>query len=197
VSKFLYGQHLAAALTYLMIRQQDAVGLTTFDTRVRRYIPARSRPSQVRQILEELNGAEPGGETGIAGIFHDIAERIHRRGLVIIISDLFDDPDEIIRGLHHFHYRKHEIIVLHLMAEEELTFPFQGFTHFRNLEAPEHVLQIDPRTIKAHYLERVRSFVRKIEQGCGQMRADYVPMSTKERFDRALAAYMDRRRSTK
>lgn len=197
VSKFEYGQYLAAALTYLMIRQQDAVGLVTFDTEVRRYLPARSRASQVRRILEEIDATQPGGETGVAAIFHDIAERIHRRGMVIVISDLFDNAEEILKALYHFHYRKHEVVVCHIMAEEELTFPFETFTHFRNLEAAEHVLQIDPKTIKALYLDRVREFIKTLERGCGQMRADYVPMNTNEPFERALASYMTHRRGMK
>jgi uncharacterized protein (DUF58 family) len=197
LSKFEYARLLAAAMTYLLIRQQDAVGLVTFDSEVRRYIPARCRASQIRYVLEELHRTEPGGETAISGIFHDIAERVHRRGLVVIISDLFDSLDDIIKALHHFRYRRHDVIVLHIMAEEELTFPFSGFTHFRNLEVREHTLPIDPKTLRAHYLERVREFVDKLEVGCGQMRADYVPMTTKEGFDKALAGYLARRRSAR
>ena len=193
-TKFQYAQYLAASLAYLLINQQDAVGLVTFDREIRRYLPARSRRSQVRMILEELSATEPGGETGLAEILHDIAERIHRRGMVIIISDLFDNAEEITKALHHFHYRKHEVIVLHVMAEEELNFPFQSFTHFRDLEEVYDTQQIDPHALRRLYLQRVAEFVDTIEEGCGQMKADYVPLSTKAGFDQALSDYLSRRR---
>jgi uncharacterized protein (DUF58 family) len=195
LSKFEYAQYLAATLTHLMIHQQDAVGLVTFDTQVRRYIPSRSRVSHLRVILQEMARTEPGGETAMAPIFHDIAERAHRRGLIVIISDLFDDPEEILSALHHFRYRKHEIIVLHVMAEEELTFPFDRWSLFRDMELADRRVQLDPRSIKSDYLERVRQFIHRIEQGCGQMDVDYVPLSTKRDFDVALAHYLANRRS--
>jgi uncharacterized protein (DUF58 family) len=195
LSKFEYGQRLAAALTYLMIRQQDAVGLVTFDTKLRQYIPAKGQATQVRIVLEELNNTKPGGETAIAPIFHDVADRIYRRGLVIIISDLFDNPDEIIKGLYHFHYSKHEVVVLHVMAEEELQFPFEKFTHFRDLELNDNVMQIDPKAVKALYLERVREFIGKMQRGCGQMKAAYVPVSTANSVEKTLVGMLARRRS--
>jgi len=159
VSKFEYGQYLAAALAYMMIRQQDAVGLVTFDTDIKKYIPARSRASQVRHILQELDVTKPGGETDIGPILHNVAERIHRRGVVIIISDLFDSADEIVRGLYHFAYRKHDIVVFHVMAEEELKFEFNKFMHFRNLEMADDMIQIDPHHTRGipRAAQRVRS----------------------------------------
>ena len=195
LSKFEYGQHLAAALTYLMVNQQDAVGLVTFDTKLRRYIPARSRASHVRAILQELYETYPGQESRLAPVFHSIAERIHRRGLVIIISDLFDNGEEIVNALHHFRYRKHEVIVLHVMAEEELTFPFGKWSRFRDLEVIGHDVQIDPRSIRAEYLERVREFISQIEGGCGQMKIDYVPMRTTQDYDVALSNYLAGRKA--
>jgi uncharacterized protein (DUF58 family) len=195
LSKFEYGQFLAATMTHLMIHQQDAVGLVTFDTKIRRYIPTRSRVSHLRVILQELANTEPGGETAPAPIFHDIAERAHRRGMIVIISDLFDDPDEIISALHHFRYRKHEIMVLHVMAEEELTFPFDSWSQFHDLEMDQRRIQLDPRSLRAEYLDRVRTFIKRLEQGCGQMDVDYVPLSTAKDFDVALAHYLANRRS--
>lgn len=195
LSKFEYGQFLAASLAHLMIHQQDAVGLVTFDTKIRRYIPPRSRSSHLRSILEELDGTAPGDETSLPPIFHDIAERIHRRGLVIIISDLFDDPEEMLKALHHFRYRKHEVIVLHVMAEEEFSFPFDRWSLFRDLEVAGHRVQLDPRSIRAAYLDEIQKFIGSIERGCGQMNVDYVPMTTRRDFDVALVTYLARRRS--
>jgi len=195
LSKFEYGQFLAASLAHLMIHQQDAVGLVTFDTKIRRYIPPRSRSSHLRSILEELDRTTPGDETSLPPIFHDIAERIHRRGLIIIISDLFDDPDEMVKALHHFRYRKHEVIVLHIMAEEEFSFPFDRWSLFRDLEVAGQKVQLDPRSIRAAYLDEIQRFVGGIERGCGQMNIDYVPMTTRRDFDVALVTYLARRRS--
>ncbi|MCD6304283.1 MAG: DUF58 domain-containing protein [Planctomycetes bacterium] len=195
-SKFQYAQLLAASLAHLMIHQQDAVGLVTFDARIRRYIPARSRPNHLRVLLREMYETSPGAETDLAPILHDIAERAHRRGMMVLISDLFDEPDEILRALHHFRYRKHEVLLLHVMAEEELTFPFEVSSEFRDLELAGRRIQVDPRAIRAEYLDQVRRHLAKIETGCGQLNIDYVPMSTRTSFDVALSHYLARRRST-
>ncbi|HAU38413.1 MAG TPA: DUF58 domain-containing protein [Phycisphaerales bacterium] len=195
LSKFQYGQYLAASLTHMLIHQQDAVGLVTFDTKIRRYIPARSRANHLRVILHELADTAPGEETSLAPIFHDVAERAHRRGLIIIISDLFDDPEELLGALHHFRYRKHEVLLLHVMAEEELTFPFERWCEFRDLEVAGQRVEMDPRSIRSEYLDSVRRFLRRIELGCGQMEIDYVPLSTRQSFDVALARYLANRRN--
>jgi uncharacterized protein (DUF58 family) len=195
LSKFAYGQFLAASLAHMMVHQQDAVGLVTFDTKVRRYIPPRARVTHLRGILEELARTEPGEESALAPVFHDIAERAHRRGLIIIISDLFDSAEDILKALHHFRYRKHEVLLLHVMAEEELTFPFDRWSLFKNLEVSGHRVQLDPRSIRAEYLDRVRGFIREIETGAGRMGIDYVPMSTRHPFDVALAQYLANRRA--
>jgi uncharacterized protein (DUF58 family) len=195
LSKFEYGQFLAASMAHLMIHQQDAVGLVTFDTKVRRYIPARSRPNHLRALLQELHETAPGEETALAPILHDVAERAHRRGMIVVISDLFDDPEEILRALHHFRYKKHEVLVLHVMAEEELTFPFDASSEFRDLEVDDHRVQIDPRAIRAEYLDEVRRHLARIEMGCGQMSVDYVPLNTRSDFDVALSHYLAQRRS--
>ena len=195
LSKFQYARLIAASLAHLMLHQQDAVGLVTFDTAVRRFIPPRGRVSHLRVILEELHGTSPGGETTLAPILHGIAERSRRRGLMVIISDLFDDPENLLNALHHFRYRKHEVLLLHVMAEEELTFPFESWSQFRDLEVAGQRVQFDPRAIRAQYLEEVRRFVGRIQTGCGQMNIDYVPLSTTRDFDVALAHYLARRRS--
>ncbi|MEI7946246.1 MAG: DUF58 domain-containing protein, partial [bacterium] len=193
LSKLEYAQYIAAVLSYLLIGQQDAVGMVTFDSTIRSYIPARSRASQVRTILEQIDSTQPGNETALSDIFHDIAERIPRRGLVIILSDLFDNTETLLKALHHFRYRRHEVIVMHIMAEEELHFPFDSFTEFKDLESV-HQLEVDPKTIRASYLDRVRRFLSDISAGCGEIRADYLPLSTKKPFDRALSDYLARRK---
>ncbi|RFC43531.1 MAG: Uncharacterized conserved protein, DUF58 family, contains vWF domain [Verrucomicrobia bacterium] len=196
LSKFEYARYMAAALTYLLIRQQDAAGLVTFDTAVRHYRPPASKPSQVRVILEELARTEPGQDTAAASVFHEIAERIPRRGLVLIFSDLFDDPARITEALHHFQFRYHEIVLFHLMAEEEITFPFNKFTDFRSLEIADQQLRVDPTALRSQYLERVRTFIDTIEKACGQMKADYVAVNTKNPLSQTLANYLSGRRES-
>ncbi|MDP6044420.1 MAG: VWA domain-containing protein, partial [Phycisphaerae bacterium] len=190
LSKFEYAQYLAACLSHLLIHQQDAVGLVTFDTQVRHYIPPRGRPGHLRVILEEIDQTVPGDETALAPIFHDIAERVHRRGLIIIISDMFDDIDEILHAMHHFKYRRQEVIVLHLMADEEINFPFDRFSDFRNLEVRGHNIQLDPKSIRSAYIEEVRRFTEELTLGCGRMHIDYAPILTSQPFDTALADYL-------
>lgn len=195
LSKFDYARYLTAGLTYMLTGQQDAVGLVTFDTKMRQYLPAKSSASQTRRILETLDEAKPGNETDPAPVINDIAERIPPRGLVIVISDLFTtDVDALLKALHHFHYRKHEIIVLHTMAEEELHFDFDGHVHFDNLEGTDELL-LDVKSVRAGYLEQVNDFLKKIGDGVRKMGADYVPMNTKVPFDRGLVDYLARRRS--
>ncbi len=192
LSKFEYAKYIAAVLSYLLVGQQDAVGMVTFDTKIREYLPARSRASQVRSLLEMIDRTEPGEDTDLSGIFHDIAERIPRRGLVIILSDLFDHTEELMKALHHFRYRHHEIILCHIMAEEEFSFPFDAFTQFKDLET-EGSIQIDPKAIRASYLDQIRTFLKDVSAGCGQMGADYVPMNTQKPFDKAVSDYLSRR----
>jgi uncharacterized protein (DUF58 family) len=194
LSKLAYAKHLAAALSYLFIKQGDAVGLTTFDQEVRSFVRAGSRPSQVRRILQELHETKAGKDTDCGAVLHRVAERIPKRGLVVVISDLFDDPDKIIEALHHFDYRQHELVLFHLLAEEELTFPFKKFQRFRDLEGVAEMLRIDPQAVRAAYLEKVRNFVKRIDGACGKMRADYVPVNTKTPLRDTLLRYLGGRK---
>lgn len=193
LNKYDYASRTAALMAHLLINQQDAVGLVTFDTAMRRYIPARSRPSHLRIMLEEMHATRPGEETDLAPIFHDIAEKVPRRGLILIVSDLFGDADAIIESLHHFRHRKHEVIVFHVMAEEELTFPFDRWSTFFDLEVDNNRIQIDPRAIRTAYVAEVEGFIDKIRAACGQLMIDYVQMSTASPFDIVLANYLSRR----
>lgn len=189
LSKLEYAKHLAAAFAYLFVKQGDCAGLVTFDSETRSFLRAGSRPSQVRRILETLHPAKPGADTRLGPVLHDVAERIPRRGLVILISDLLDDPELIIGALHHFDFRQHELVVVHVLAEEEISFPFRDFHQFRDLENVHPNLRIDPRTVRATYLEHMRSFIKRIAATCGRMRADYVPVNTRTPPRETLLAY--------
>lgn len=193
LSKFEYGRYLAAALSYLFVKQGDGAGVVTFDNEIKQVMRAASRPSQVRRILEILHETVPGQDTKLAEVLHEVAERVPRRGLVVLISDLFDDPEKLIAALHHFDYRQHELVIFHVLAEEELTFPFKKFQRFRDLEGVEEMLRIDPRAVRAAYLKRLREFVKTIERACGTLRADYVPVSTKTPLRDTIVKYLGRR----
>lgn len=193
LSKFEYARYLAAAMAYLFVKQGDAAGLVTFDAGLRNYLRPGSRPSQVRRILDALHEAEPGAETAVGPVLHEVAERIPKRGMVMLISDLLDDPREVVEALHHFDFRQHELVVFHVLAEEELSFPFKSFQRFRDLEGVEPMLRIDPQAVRAAYLERVREFVKTMENACGNLRADYVPVNTRAPLRDTLLRYLGRR----
>ncbi len=190
VSKFRYGQFLAATLAHLMLHQQDAVGLVTFDEALRRYIPPRSRPSHLHVLLEEMERTEPGGETSLSSVLHYVAERIRRRGLVVLISDCFDDVESLMSGLHHFRHRKHEVVLLHVMAREELTFPFRSWSQFRCLEDASTRLMLDPASVRDEYLREVSAFLDELKRRCGEMEIDYVQLDTSTPYDDALVRYL-------
>jgi uncharacterized protein (DUF58 family) len=193
LSKFDYSRFMAACLAHLMIGQQDAVGTVRFDTQIRRYFPARGQPGYLRALLGDMAMSNPGGETALSPVLHEVAERIKRRGLVILISDLFDDPDAILKALQHFRFRKHEVIVFHVMADEEREFPFEQWTEFRDLEQDHIRLELDPRSLKAAYKEEVTRFEEDLRKGCGRMKIDYVPVNTRLPFDETLVRFLSSR----
>jgi len=195
LSKLDYARRVAAALAWLFIRQQDAVGLAVFDHELRRFIPPRSRPRHLRVLLEALSAVEPGGETMLAPVLHDLAERAARRSLVIVVSDLFDEIDPLLRALQHFRYRKHETVVLHVMAEEEQTFPFDDWSVFEDLEHADFRLPVDPWAVRAAYLDEVTRFLRQLQVQCGRMHIEYVGMPTREPVGLALSAWLAARRN--
>jgi len=194
VTKLFYACTLAASLAYLLIRQQDSVGLSMFDNTVHRFIPPKSTPGHMKLLLHEMSQIEPKEKTSMDLIFHDVAERIHRRGLVVIISDLFDDPETVLMGLRHFRHNKHEVIVFHVLDDYELKFPFDDTTMFDGLEGYGEVLT-EPRSLRATYLQEVDDFVTIIRRGCRQHEIDYVQLNTSTPMDVALSAYLASRSS--
>jgi uncharacterized protein (DUF58 family) len=189
LSKLDYACFIAASLAYLLIQQQDSVGLAMFDNTVHRFIPPKASPAHMKLILHELSQIVPKAKTSMDLIFHDVAERIHRRGLVVVISDLFADAETVLMGLRHFRHNKHEVIVFHILDDFELTFPFDDTTLFDGLESYGEVLT-EPRSLRATYLEEVESFVTTVKRGCRQHEVDYVQFSTATPLDVALSAYL-------
>jgi len=189
ISKLEYGCYVVASLTYLLLQQQDSVGMALFDNQIHRFIPAKSSPAHLRLILHELGQITPQARTGMDLIFHELAERIAKRGLVVIVSDLFDDPDKILMGLRHFRHKRHEVIVFHIMDEAELTFPFRDSTMFEGLEDLGEILT-EPKSIQRAYLDEVEAHVHKLKFGCRAHSVDYVQISTAHPIDVALSAYL-------
>jgi uncharacterized protein (DUF58 family) len=189
-SKFEYARQLAAALAYLMIGQRDAVGLVTFDTAIRSMIPARSAPSHFSVLCKTLSEACVGGETPLSGIVHGLAERIRRRGLVIVLSDGFDAIDELTNALRHLRHHRHEVLFFHVLAPEEEEFPFRRPTRFRNLERRDHTVLVDPAAVRAAYLEKFNAFCTLLRERVAAMGADYHKASTAVPHDRTLLDYL-------
>jgi len=189
-SKLVYATRLAACLSYLMLQQQDSVGLVTFDTQVRRYIPPRAQTSHLQVLVDELQGVEPGGETELADVFHDLVPRLHRRGLIIILSDCFGDVSGILSALAHLRHARHEILVFQLWDRDELEFPFKSWTRFDCLEVDGKKHLIDPNHLRAAYLENLARFRDELKQGCHRHRVDLVPLVTDQPYAEALAHYL-------
>ncbi len=191
-SKLSWGSYLAAALTHLLLRQNDAVGLVEFDSGVRKFIPPRAHPTQFRRILDSLDGIEPGGETDVGVVLHEAAERTKRRGLIIVISDLIDNEESIASGLGHFRHNNHEVIVFHTMDPAELEFPYDRLTRFKDMEGAGRVVA-NPKSLRARYLSRINQFTDTVKRDCFERRISYELCDTSQPYDRFLAAYLDKR----
>ena len=194
-TKFEYGTKLAACLAYLMLQQSDSVGMVTFDTEIRRYIPPRSRVSHLRALIEELERGTVGGETEIGRVFHDLVPKLHRRGLLIVISDLFGDVATLLKALAQFRHSHHEILIFQLWDRDELEFRFKGWTQFESLEAASQKHLVDPSVLRASYLENLARFREELTRGCSRYKIDLVPFTTDQPYSDALAAYLSRRMS--
>jgi uncharacterized protein (DUF58 family) len=193
MSKFRYGQFIAACLAYLIIHQQDSAGLITFDNKVRDFLPARSAPSHLMRILQKLDHTQAKQESGIAPLLHEVAERVDRRGLVIVISDLFDQAKPLIDALHHLRHKRHEVILLQVMANDELEFPFRQWSLFENLERTDDRLRLDPASMRAMYLENVVNHLREIRDAASRCNISHVLLDTTRPFDDALSTYLAQR----
>ncbi len=192
LTKFEYAVCLAAALGYLMIQQQDPVGLVTFDTDIRTFIPPKSKRKQLGTILGVLSSLKPTGTTDIAKCLHKLAGMIRSKGLVIVFSDLLNDPEPIVQSLHHFRHRGHEVILFHILDEAEVHFPFAGVFEFEDNESHEKLV-LDAKGIREDYLDELKRFTSYIQRECFLANVDYVPVNTGVNFDKALTEYLLRR----
>lgn len=192
MSKLEYASFLAASLSYLMALQHDAVGLITFDTAVRRRVSSRQGPGHLRLLMESLEQTRAGGETKLSDVFHQLAESIARRALVVILSDLFDDPERLVSALKHFRHKKHEVIVLHTLDPAEISFPFDDASQIEDLETGR-LITGDPRAFRKAYLDEFDLFTTTLRAGCEASQIDYELAETSQPFDLFLGRYLAKR----
>jgi uncharacterized protein (DUF58 family) len=192
LSKLEYASYLAASLAYFMARQHDGVGLVTFDKEVVDYIPARARPGHLLSLLMTLDKVQAGEETQLSQPLHHVADLVTKKGLIVLISDLLDDPASVLEALQHFRFQGHDVIVFHIMDQAELTFPFHNLSRFIDLESPRQVVAI-PELVRDDYMRNLEEHLRTLRRGCGERRVDYVLMNTSKALDFALFAYLAKR----
>jgi uncharacterized protein (DUF58 family) len=190
ITKFDYGCTLTASLAYLILKQQDAAGLVTFSDRIEAFIPPRAKRDYLLQILHALESRNPSGETNVGKILEDIAGQIRRRGLVILVSDLLDEPEPILKGLRQFRFKGNDVIVFHLLDRAELDLPFDGNILFEDLEAANLQIVADPRAIRTAYRQVVQEFIADMRKQCHADSIDYQLISTSTPLDQALASYL-------
>ncbi len=189
LTKFEYGICLAAALAYMMIHQQDPVGLVTFDTQLRTVLPPKSKRSQLGTMLSVLANLHPTGETNIAAALNRVAGLVKGKALVMVFSDLLGDPEEVIRSVYRLRHGGHEVILFHILDEAEVHFPFSGSVEFEDPESDDK-MQVNADGIKKDYLDELERFRDLYRRECGLANADYVPMDTSVGFDKALLEYL-------
>ena len=193
VSKLVYANSLAASLSYLMINQQDAVGLVQFSQKIDTFIPPKSRPSHLSLVLAQLDDQEAGNDTKVGLVLHKLAERIKKRGIVVLISDLLNDPKNIMNGLKHFRHQNQEIIVFHVLDRKELEFDFNTRTKFLDMESGEEIVT-EPWHIRSNYTVLIKKLHDQYRKECREYLIDYVPIFTDQSLDISITEYLNKRK---
>lgn len=189
VSKLQYAQFVAAALAYMTLQQQDSVGLATFDETVERYLKPAGQPSHLKELFHIMDVSPASQKSDMGTVFHDLAERFKKRGVVAIFSDFFDDVSKIVAGLKHFRHRRHEVIVFHILDPAEVEFPFRDTTLFKGLEGLPEILT-EPHALQRAYRAEIGEFLAELKKACRMIDIDYVPMRTDEDLDVPLSSYL-------
>jgi uncharacterized protein (DUF58 family) len=192
MTKFEYAACLAASLAYLMTRQRDAVGLTAFDDKIVAMLPASSRPGHLRNLLVTLDRLKLGRETNLSKPLHHIVDSRSKRGMVVLISDLLDDADAVIRAVKHFQFRGNDVIVFQVLDPDEIDFPFQRATRFEDLETAEEVMAV-PGAVRDHYLKAMGGLIERYRRDLGAAGIDYQLLSTTQPLELALMSYLSTR----
>ena len=188
-SKFDYASTLAASLAYLMLKQQDSVGLITFSNRIEGTVPPKATSGHLFAILKELEDKKPGGETSAGSILQELAGSLKRKGLLLLVSDLLDKPEEVIRGLKQLRSKGNDLLVFHILDRDELEFPFKDPTLFLDMEE-EIKLLTDPYAIRSAYLKAIHTLIENYRESCTQNLVDYSLLDTSTGLDRALVRYL-------
>lgn len=191
-TKLDYGRFIVGVFTYLLTQQKDSIGLATFDETINHYLTPRSTTQHMKNIMDTINTLEAGNDTGLGSVLQTLAAKFTRRSLIIIISDFFDDPEDLILALNHFAHKKHEVIVYQVLDRNEAEFPFQDLTRFENLEGEDFQLT-DPIRIRQEYLKQFNAHQQKIQQACHQLRIEFTQLFTDQPFERTVAHYLSRR----
>jgi uncharacterized protein (DUF58 family) len=191
-SKFEYATCLAASLAYLMNRQRDGVGLIAFDDQVVGAVPAATRPGHLHNLLVELSRLQTGRRTDVAKPLRQVAEALSRRGMVVVISDLLDDPASVIHGLKLFHHRGTDVLVFQVLDPDEIEFPFERPTRFEDLETAEEVT-VAPDVVRAHYRKTIADLIERYRRELGGAGIDYQLLNTRQPLEMALLAYLSTR----
>jgi uncharacterized protein (DUF58 family) len=192
LTKFEYAQCLAASLAYLMNRQRDGVGLTAFDDRIVGMLPASARPGHLRAMLITLERLELGRRTDVSKPMHQLASSLSKRGMVVLISDLLDEPDAVIRGLKHFQFRGTDVVVFHLLDPDELEFPFERATRFQDMESDAEVMAV-PAVVRKDYIAAMQALIDRYKRELGGAGIDYHLLTTAEPLELALMHYLSSR----
>lgn len=193
LTKLEYGKLLAAALSYLLIKQNDATGLVTFDSKPLVIVPPRSSRVQLMHLLGLIERTQPGETTDVGRVLAALAERMWRRGLVVVISDLIDDPDQVLTGLKHFRHREHEVVVFHVLDQREVDLRFDQEARFLDPERQLEPVRAQPWHLREAYVAEVQAWRKRLARECQQHMIDYVPLTTQTPFEHALIAYLNKR----
>jgi uncharacterized protein (DUF58 family) len=192
LSKYEYACTIAGSLAYLILRQQDSVACWPFDESIRIRIPGRTKRNHILSIVEALSVNTPKDKTDMYGVLRTAAENQPRRGMMVLISDLLVDPEGTLKGLKLLRQRGHDVLVFHVMDDDELDFPFSGPTRFEGLESIDH-LNCNPRALREGYLGALNAFLETMRRGCAQNTVDYALIRTSQPLDAALATYLSNR----
>src|SRR5262245_44589216 len=192
MNKYNYGCTVAACLAYMLLRQQDSVGLITFDEDVRQIVPARSQQNHIDAVCNAMHVSKPKDKTDPEKILRRVAENTASRGMIILISDLLVDREPLFRGLEMLKHRRHDVLVFHVMDDDELTFPFAGTTRFEGMEEIIHLL-CDPRALRDGYIEALEEYLVEVRRGCTRLGIDYHLTKTGDYLDAVLSKFLHHR----
>jgi uncharacterized protein (DUF58 family) len=191
-SKYEYACTLASCLAYLVLKQQDAVGCVAFDDKIRYQVPTRSKRNHLQSVIDALHVNTPRDKTDMYGILRSIAESIPRRGMTVLLSDMLADVENTLRGLRLLRQKGHDVLVFHVLHDDELDFPFTGPVRFEGLESQDH-LNCNPRSLREGYLDALGAFLERMRRGCARDTIDYALIRSSQSLDAALATYLSTR----